>query len=130
MIGEPYFQPSILPWHNLHFWYVLSKLPVSLKYIPQSMKIYAVAMEFKDLSKIRSPVNFCEGFCLEEFDELIEVSFCWVLLRFYLIYNISFKGFSLASIYSSFPALLMHFFLYSSFGIFSKFQLLINKLFI
>lgn len=74
VIGEPYFQPSILPWHNLHFWYVLSKLPVSLKYIPQSMKIYAVAMEFKDLSKIRSPVNFCEGFCLEEFNELIEDS--------------------------------------------------------
>ena len=43
--------------------------------MPQTMKIYAIAMEFKNLCKIRSPVNFCEGFCLQEFDEMIEVSF-------------------------------------------------------
>ena len=26
IIGEPYFSSSLLPWHNLHFWYAISSL--------------------------------------------------------------------------------------------------------
>lgn len=26
IIGEPYFTSSLLPWHNLHFWYAVSSL--------------------------------------------------------------------------------------------------------
>lgn len=26
VIGEPYFSSSLLPWHNLHFWYAVSSL--------------------------------------------------------------------------------------------------------
>ena len=26
IIGEPYFASSLLPWHNLHFWYAVSSL--------------------------------------------------------------------------------------------------------
>jgi len=26
VIGEPYFTSSLLPWHNLHFWYVVNSL--------------------------------------------------------------------------------------------------------
>ncbi len=33
----------------------------------------AIAVEFKDLWKIRSPVGMCEGFKLQTFDKLIEV---------------------------------------------------------
>lgn len=26
VVGEPFFSSSLLPWHNLHYWYSLAKL--------------------------------------------------------------------------------------------------------
>ena len=26
IIGEPYFSSSLLPWHNLHFWYAINSV--------------------------------------------------------------------------------------------------------
>ena len=47
VIGEPYFRTSLLPWHNLHFWYArdaLSSLtsphPVV---VPSSASLMAIA---------------------------------------------------------------------------------------
>ncbi|XP_029637505.1 protein arginine N-methyltransferase 7 [Octopus sinensis] len=73
-IGEPSFNSCLLPWHNLHFWYILSELSSTLTCYPNKMKIFGMAMQFRDLSKIRSAVKTCEGFCLEEFDSMIEDS--------------------------------------------------------
>lgn len=36
--------------------------------------IKAVVVQFKDLHKIRSPLGLCEGFIMDDFDKLIEVS--------------------------------------------------------
>lgn len=42
--------------------------------LPQSMSVHAVALQFRDLHKIRAPVGCCEGFDITAFDKLIEVS--------------------------------------------------------
>ncbi|GAB1597958.1 protein arginine N-methyltransferase 7-like isoform X1 [Argonauta hians] len=73
-IGEPSFNSCLLPWHNLHFWYIVSKLSTTLSCYPCTMNIYAMGIQFKDLAKIRSAIKICEGFCLEDFDSLIEDS--------------------------------------------------------
>nr|CAH7724015.1 unnamed protein product [Callosobruchus chinensis] len=78
VIGEPYFLSSILPWDNLLFIYLMkgicSYLPDNVQIFPKRASIKAVAMHFHDLHKIRSPLKVCEGFHMEEFDELIEAS--------------------------------------------------------
>lgn len=40
---------------------------------PQLLTIKAMAVNFRDLWKIRSPVGMCEGFNIQLFDQLIEV---------------------------------------------------------
>ncbi|XP_069113948.1 protein arginine N-methyltransferase 7-like [Argopecten irradians] len=78
VVGEPYFQSSVLPWHNISYWYNIDQLSnilsVEAKVFPASMTIRAVAVEFTDLWKIRAPVGICEGFNLQVFDDLIEQS--------------------------------------------------------
>lgn len=74
IFGEPYFISSIVPWENLRFWYLASKFPSSIPRIPIKATIKAVAVEFKDLQKIRAPLGICEGFDLSSFDRLVQVS--------------------------------------------------------
>lgn len=78
IVAEPFFSSSILPWHNLQFWYIrdrlLEVLPKNVKIIPSSAKFYIMAVQFKDLWKIRAPVQSVEGFSLKPFDEIIQVS--------------------------------------------------------
>ena len=77
-MAEPHFYANSLPWHNVQFWYARTQLAPYLSdtvtITPQSATLYAVAVEFKDLWKIRAPVGNCEGFDLTSFDELILVS--------------------------------------------------------
>ncbi|XP_076170688.1 arginine methyltransferase 7 isoform X2 [Ptiloglossa arizonensis] len=74
IFGEPYFLTSIVPWENLYYWYISSKYSSRVKKIPIAATIMGVAVEFKDLHKIRLPLGNCEGFDLSIFDEFIQES--------------------------------------------------------
>ncbi|XP_012284304.1 protein arginine N-methyltransferase 7 [Orussus abietinus] len=74
IFGEPYFVLSILPWDNLRFWYFMRNYPPEIPRIPAGMTIWGIAVEFKDLQKIRAPLGTCEGFDVALFDELVQKS--------------------------------------------------------
>ncbi|KAJ8302526.1 hypothetical protein KUTeg_018922 [Tegillarca granosa] len=78
VIGEPYFQSTLLPWHNIYFWYAARSLEKHFSdqtvILPRSMSIRALAVEFEDFWKIRAPVKNCEGFDMKVFDDFIEKS--------------------------------------------------------
>ncbi|XP_070384705.1 protein arginine N-methyltransferase 7-like isoform X5 [Dermacentor albipictus] len=78
LLGEPHFSTSILPWHNLKFWYQKCSLqhlmgpPDSVVTIPQGFCLKGVAVRFRDLWKIRAPIQATQGFNLRSFDRLIQ----------------------------------------------------------
>lgn len=78
VVGEPIFQSHILPWDNMHFWYAVNVLKPLLSHtvciLPGTMTIRALAVNFKDLWKIRAPVGICEDFNLDHFDSMIQMS--------------------------------------------------------
>uniref|UniRef100_A0A0B6ZTI7 Protein arginine N-methyltransferase 7 n=1 Tax=Arion vulgaris TaxID=1028688 RepID=A0A0B6ZTI7_9EUPU len=78
VIAEPHFQSALLPWEHLYFWYAVSALRqhLSQSYVilPEKMIIKAMAVQFRDLHKIRAPVGNCEGFNISDFDRLIEMA--------------------------------------------------------
>ncbi|KAM5138864.1 protein arginine N-methyltransferase 7 [Mantella aurantiaca] len=78
LIGEPYFTTSLLPWHNLHFWYsrtaLSDKLAEDFTIFPMAASLCVLAVEFKDLWRIRSPCGICEGFDVSIMDAMIKKS--------------------------------------------------------
>ncbi|XP_075045016.1 protein arginine N-methyltransferase 7 [Mixophyes fleayi] len=78
LIGEPFFTTSLLPWHNLYFWYSRSALSGNMTkdctVLPLSASLYVLAVEFRDLWRIRSPCRSCEGFDVSIMDEMIKKS--------------------------------------------------------
>ncbi|XP_048514187.1 protein arginine N-methyltransferase 7 isoform X2 [Athalia rosae] len=74
IFGEPNFVTSIVPWDNIYFWHLSSKYPENIARIPTSVTIKAIAVEFKDLYKIRAPLGICEGFDMAIFDKLVQSS--------------------------------------------------------
>ncbi|XP_065299428.1 protein arginine N-methyltransferase 7-like isoform X1 [Dermacentor albipictus] len=78
LLGEPHFSTSILPWHNLKFWYQKCSLqhlmgpPDSIVTIPQGFCLKGVAVHFRDLWKIRAPIQATQGFNLRSFDRLVQ----------------------------------------------------------
>ncbi|KAM4017805.1 protein arginine N-methyltransferase 7 isoform 2-T5 [Anomaloglossus baeobatrachus] len=78
LIGEPFFTTSLLPWHNLRFWYSRTSLSENLAsdclVLPISASLYVLAVEFKDLWRIRSPCGNCEGFDISIMDKMIKKS--------------------------------------------------------
>ncbi|XP_073415983.1 protein arginine N-methyltransferase 7-like isoform X3 [Dendrobates tinctorius] len=77
LIGEPFFTTSLLPWHNLRFWYSRTSLSENLAkdcvMLPISASLYVLAVEFKDLWRIRSPCGNCEGFDVSIMDKMIKI---------------------------------------------------------
>lgn len=75
LLGEPFFQTSVLPWDNIYYLYARSELSSLLSddciVMPAFASIKAIAVEFKDLHKIRAPVGNCEGLCLDALDKLV-----------------------------------------------------------
>ncbi|CAF1630395.1 unnamed protein product [Rotaria magnacalcarata] len=75
ILSEPFFTKSILPWDNLHFYYLIqkyrSKFRSDIKLFPGKARIRCLALEFDNLYKIRSPVRQCSQFDLTPFDEQI-----------------------------------------------------------
>ncbi|XP_009467501.1 PREDICTED: protein arginine N-methyltransferase 7 isoform X2 [Nipponia nippon] len=78
LVGEPFFTTSLLPWHNLYFWYartaVTSHLTSSVTVLPQSASLHMMIVEFQDLWRIRSPCGTCEGFDVQTMDDMIKNS--------------------------------------------------------
>ncbi|XP_050629286.1 protein arginine N-methyltransferase 7 isoform X4 [Macaca thibetana thibetana] len=76
LLGEPFFTTSLLPWHNLYFWYVRTAvdqhLGLGAVVMPQAASLHAVAVEFRDLWRIRSPCGDCEGFDVHIMDDMIK----------------------------------------------------------
>ncbi|NXH84528.1 ANM7 methyltransferase, partial [Edolisoma coerulescens] len=78
LVGEPFFTTSLLPWHNLYFWYartaVSTHLASNVTVLPQSASLHMMIVEFQDLWRIRSPCGICEGFDVQTMDEMIKDS--------------------------------------------------------
>uniref|UniRef100_A0A8D0GIC5 Protein arginine N-methyltransferase n=1 Tax=Sphenodon punctatus TaxID=8508 RepID=A0A8D0GIC5_SPHPU len=78
LIGEPFFTTSLLPWHNLYYWYartaVVSHLTNNVTILPQSASLQMMIVEFKDLWRIRSPCGNCEGFDVHIMDDMVKNS--------------------------------------------------------
>ncbi|XP_021075844.1 protein arginine N-methyltransferase 7 [Mus pahari] len=78
LLGEPFFTTSLLPWHNLYFWYVRTSVDRHLApgavVMPQVASLHAVIVEFRDLWRIRSPCGECEGFDVHIMDDMIKHS--------------------------------------------------------
>ncbi|XP_067002543.2 protein arginine N-methyltransferase 7 isoform X2 [Anabrus simplex] len=78
VLGEPHFFVTLLPWHNIQFWYLKQRLAPLLSdnvhVLPTEATIWAMAVEFEDLWKIRAPLHSVEGFVMTDFDKLIENS--------------------------------------------------------
>ena len=73
ILAEPFFNISLVPWHNLFFWYMLKsvKRSVDILTMPIKATIWACPVTFSHLWKIRAPLNIVEGFDLSHFDEVI-----------------------------------------------------------
>uniref|UniRef100_A0A8C4Q1U0 Protein arginine methyltransferase 7 n=1 Tax=Eptatretus burgeri TaxID=7764 RepID=A0A8C4Q1U0_EPTBU len=78
LIAEPFFTTSLLPWHNLYFWYARSALDPLLrqdaKILPHFATLHLMAVQFQDLWKIIAPVGECEGFDVSVMDAMIQGS--------------------------------------------------------
>jgi len=76
LLGEPVFQSSVLPWHNLYFAHwksqVKNLLDDGVTLLPGKARICAIPVQLKDLWKIRAPVNTTQKVDLYQFDELIK----------------------------------------------------------
>ncbi|XP_004371702.1 protein arginine N-methyltransferase 7 isoform X1 [Trichechus manatus latirostris] len=76
LLGEPFFTTSLLPWHNLYFWYVRTAvdqhLVPSAIVMPQAASLHAMVVEFRDLWRIRSPCGDCEGFDVHIMDDMVK----------------------------------------------------------
>ncbi len=78
VFGEPYFNSSDLPWDQLHFWYLLNRIPSNILsnemvVMPHKAVIKAIPIEFDNLWKIRAEVGSnVEGFDLSLYDEMIQ----------------------------------------------------------
>lgn len=76
VIGEPHYSSSVLPWHNLLFWFSLSplSLPPTVTLSPHRARLILLPMHYTDLHKIRSPLGKVEGFSMDHFDAIIQAA--------------------------------------------------------
>ncbi|NXY46582.1 ANM7 methyltransferase, partial [Ceuthmochares aereus] len=78
LVGEPFFTTTLLPWHNLYFWYartaVATHLTSNVTVLPQAASLHMIIVEFQDLWRIRSPCGTCEGFDVQTMDDMINNS--------------------------------------------------------
>ena len=76
LCGEPHFSSSLLPWHDLYFWYLRTELSGHLSrdavVFPRSGRLCGAAVRFLDLWKIRAPVGVVEGFDVSPMDHMID----------------------------------------------------------
>merc|ERR1719481_2495897 len=59
VIAEPHFTVSVLPWHNLLFWFTISSLnlPHKVEISPCRARLYILPVSFTDLWKIRASLG-------------------------------------------------------------------------
>ena len=63
IVAEPSFGISLLPWHNLFYWYMLKAIKTASTRVIMSKKaiIWGCPVTFDNLWKIRAPLNIVEG---------------------------------------------------------------------
>ena len=73
VIAEPHFTTALLPWHNLHFWFLINSLNIdpSTVIMPSKCRLFLLPMHFDHLWKIRAPLQSIEGFNMDHFDQII-----------------------------------------------------------
>ena len=73
VIAEPHFTTALLPWHNLHLWFLINSLNLdpSTVIMPFKCKLFLLPMHFDNLWKIRAPLQSIEGFKMDHFDQII-----------------------------------------------------------
>ena len=73
VIAEPHFTTALLPWHNLHLWFLINSLNLdpSTVIMPSKCKLFLLPMHFDNLWKIRAPLQSIEGFKMDHFDQII-----------------------------------------------------------
>ena len=73
VIAEPHFTTALLPWHNLHLWFLLNSLNLdpSTAIMPSKCRLFLLPMHFDNLWKIRAPLQSIEGFKMDHFDQII-----------------------------------------------------------
>ncbi len=77
LLGEPNFSYTVLPWHSLLYWYCVDGLRrdspkfANSLVAPQGAELWAAAVRYEDLWKIRSPLHHVEGFKMAHFDSII-----------------------------------------------------------
>jgi len=73
VIAEPHFTTALLPWHNLHLWFILDSLNLdpSTAIMPAKCRLFLLPMHFDNLWKIRAPLKSIEGFKMDHFDQII-----------------------------------------------------------
>jgi len=78
VIAEPHFTVSVLPWHNLLFWFTISSLnlPPTTTILPGKVRLFLLPVHYVDLWKIRAPLGIVEGFKMTHFDNIIESASC------------------------------------------------------
>lgn len=82
ILSEPYYLSSLLPWHNIRFWFEKQQRNlINVKSFPCTAELLALPVEFDNLWKIRAPLKSCEGFNMEVFDELVKVTIIFFYMR-------------------------------------------------
>lgn len=72
VLAEPHFSASLLPWHNLYFWYCLNSVVTkAIIIMPIKAVLYAIPVHYQDLWKIRAPLHQVQGFDMKHFDDII-----------------------------------------------------------
>ncbi|XP_072013956.1 protein arginine N-methyltransferase 7-like [Amphiura filiformis] len=78
LMAEPFYLTSLLPWHNLYFWYARTALANHLAddalILPRSASLRGIAVEFEHLWKFHAPVGQLEGFDVTTFDNIVQRS--------------------------------------------------------
>ena len=76
VLAEPHFTVSVLPWHNLLFWFILSQLDLQpgVRISPCKARMFCVPVHYTHLWKIRAPLYEVEGFKMDHFDKIIEAA--------------------------------------------------------
>ncbi|XP_023340534.1 protein arginine N-methyltransferase 7 isoform X2 [Eurytemora carolleeae] len=78
VVADPFYSVSVLPWHNLLFWFQTNFLKDkgivtdSTCILPGAFKLWVLPVHYQHVWKIRAPLYNIQGFDMKHFDKIIE----------------------------------------------------------